>query len=209
MAIRNLQSEIQNPKLVVGLIGGIGSGKSLVAQLLAERGGVVIQGDALGHEALKQPDIRERVVARFGPGVIDAQGEIVRRRLAERVFTNDEELRALERLVFPYIRRRAEELIAEARANPKARFVVLDAAVMLEAGWNTACDRIVYVHAPRDVRLARLAKRGWSETQVADRERAQLPLAEKARRADAAIDNGGDVAQTATQVDRILREWNL
>jgi dephospho-CoA kinase len=193
---------------VVGLVGGIGSGKSFVADLFARHGGRVIDADKLGHEALRQPEIREKVVARFGPGVLGGDGEVVRRWLAEVVFADATALRDLEAVVFPYIGRRAAEEVARAKAEG-ARIIALDAAVMLEAGWNGVCDRLVYVHAPRAVRRGRLAARGWTDSQTAAREQAQLPLAEKAARADAAVDNGGDPERTARQVEALLRQWGL
>jgi dephospho-CoA kinase len=195
-------------KPVVGLIGGIGSGKSRVAALLAERGARVLSGDQAGHEALRQPEVRARVVERWGPGVLDARGEIDRRRLAEKVFRDPAELRALEALVWPWIARRLREQVEAARAEPAVRFVLLDAAVLLEAGWNDTCDWIVYVHAPRAVRLRRLAEqRGWSAKEVEVRERAQLSLTDKARRADFALDNSGPPEALARQVDDLLPKW--
>jgi dephospho-CoA kinase len=206
--------KIQNSKLVIGLIGGIGSGKSAVAGAFARRGARVIVADALGHEALRQPDIRSQLVARWGPGILGADGEVSRSAVAGIVFAKTpracDELRALEALVFPWIGRRAREEIAAAQDDPHARLVVLDAAVMLEAGWNKACDRIVYVDAPREVRLRRLAEgRGWSAKEVEERESAQLPLTEKATRADDAVDNSGSPEEAQRQVDDLLRRWGL
>lgn len=197
-------------KPVVGLIGGIGSGKSTVAEAFARRGAQVISGDRLGHEALRQPTIREQVVAHFGQGVLDEQGEIDRRRLGAMVFADPAWLRALEKLVFPYIERRFPEEVAAARQDPRIALIVFDAAVLLEAGWNKWCDRVVYVDAPPEVRLARLARqRGWSAKEVQARENSQLPLAEKKARADFVIDNAGPPEQRDAQVDRLLRVWDL
>ena len=199
---------------VVGLVGGIGSGKCTVAQAFARRGAKVIAGDALGHEALRQPDVRAQVVGRWGPQLLDGAGEVDRRKVAAIVFAKNpqapDELRALESFVFPWIERRAREEIAGARADGRSRLVVLDAAVMLEAGWNNVCDRLVYVHAPREVRLRRLAEgRGWSAKEVAEREGAQRSLTEKATRADDAVDNSGSPEQVQRQVDDLLHRWGL
>src|SRR5207253_9155202 len=101
-------------KPVLGLIGGIGSGKSRVADALARRGGRVIAGDLLGHEALRQPQVRDQVVGRWGRGVLNDQGEIDRRKVGAIVFADNAELRALEALTFPYIERRIAEEIARA-----------------------------------------------------------------------------------------------
>jgi dephospho-CoA kinase len=199
-----------SPKPVIGLIGGIGSGKSRVAALLAQRGGRVVSGDAAGHEALRQPGIRAQVVRRWGRDVLDEKGEVNRRRLAAIIFADPAERQALEAMVFPWIKQRLAEQIAAARADPLARFVVLDAAVMLEAGWNEVCDYIVYIHVPRAMRLERLVQqRGWSPKEVEARENAQISLSEKASRADAAVDNSGSLEETARQLDSLLQQWGI
>src|ERR1700736_3281553 len=105
-------------KPVIGLIGGIGSGKTRVAAEFVRQDAVVISGDQLGHEGLRQPDIRNRIVARWGPAVLDAQGQIDRRALGSRVFSRKEDLKALEQLVFPWIERRIGEEIATAQKKP-------------------------------------------------------------------------------------------
>ena len=197
-------------KPVIGLIGGMGSGKSRVAAELKRHGGCIVSGDQLGHEALLQSGIREQVVRLWGAEILAENGAIDRRRLAGKVFNHPAELRKLEGLVFPWIERRVREEIARAVADPQVRFVVMDAAVMLEAGWNNVCDWIVYVHAPRAVRLKRLAdQRGWDEKEVAARERAQMSLTEKASRADFVVDNSASTEQLAQQVADLLRRWNL
>ena len=190
---------------MVGLIGGIGSGKSQVAAAFARHGARVISGDQLGHEALRQPDTIARVVARFGPEVLDGRGNVDRRRLGALVFADPARRRALEDLVFPWIERRFAEEVAAARADPGVRVIVFDAAVLLEAGWNRWCDAVIYVHAPRDVRLDRLARqRGWTAKEVEARESAQLPLTEKVTRADYAVDNSGPPEELDRQVHSLL-----
>jgi dephospho-CoA kinase len=196
---------------VVGIVGGIGAGKSLVADAFARRGAVVIAGDALGHEALRDPELLRRVVGRFGTTILHDDGSISRRKLGQLVFADPAELRALEALVFPYIEARIREELDKARALPGVGPVpvALDAAVMLEAGWNNACDRLVYVDAPRDQRLARLARRGWTPADLDARERAQMPLAEKAARADAVIDNSGPPEAVDRQVEDLMAGWGF
>ena len=208
----NPQSAIRNPqsKPILGLIGGIGSGKSLVSAEFAKHGGLLISGDALGHEALRQPDLMARVVERWGQEIVGADGSINRRALGKKVFAAASERKELEGIVFPYIERRIREEIAAAQETPAVRFVVLDAAVMLEAGWNNVCDWLVYVDVPRDVRVQRLAEnRGWTEKELAAREAAQMPLTQKQQRADFTIDNGGAVEQTVRQVQQLLTKLRL
>lgn len=194
-------------KPVLGIIGGIGSGKSLVAKLLAERGGRVVAGDQLGHAVLREPAIRDQVGRRW-PQVLGLDGEVDRKQLGAVVFANAAERRALEALVHPEIERRIREEISAAQGDPGVAFVVLDAAILLEAGWDRNCDRILYVEVPREVRLERmLAQRGWSEREVEAREQAQLSAEVKRQRADAVLDNAGVPAATAAQMDRLLNAW--
>jgi dephospho-CoA kinase len=194
----------------IGLVGGIGAGKSRVGELCAERGAAVIAGDPLGHAALEEPTIRAAVVARWGTAVLNIHGAVDRKALAQRVFADPAERSALQALVFPYIEARFGERIARAENDPTVRFVVLDAAVMLEAGWNNGVDCVVYVHVPRSVRVARLlASRGWTPADLVARETAQWPLTLKVRRADVVWMNAGAVAETARQIDGWLLRWGI
>src|SRR5438105_11373980 len=114
-------------KPVIGLIGGIGSGKSRVSATLSRLGARVINADELGHQALRQPEIRQQIVQRWGSDLLDEQGEIVRRRLGAIVFDNPTERKALESLVHPWIGEAIRSEVARAQQDPAVRFVVLDA----------------------------------------------------------------------------------
>jgi dephospho-CoA kinase len=197
-------------KLVIGLIGGIGSGKSQVAAAFARHGARIIAGDQLGQAALRDSDLRARVASRWGEDILDEDGEIDRRRLAAIVFADPTQRKALEAITHPWIRQQIRSEIEEARGDPRVPFLVLDAAVMLEAGWNEVCDRLVYIEAPRALRLERVARqRGWNEKEVDVRERAQLPLTEKAIRADHVIDNSASLEHLNRQVNDLLHLWGL
>jgi dephospho-CoA kinase len=197
-------------KLVVGLIGGIGSGKSQVAAAFARRGARIIAGDQLGQAALRDPENRARVARRWGKDVLDDKGEIDRRRLAALVFAEPGELKALEAITHPWIRRRIQAEIEEARHDPAVPLIVLDAAIMLEAGWNEVCDRLVYIEAPRGLRLERVKRqRGWTEKEVTAREEAQLPLTEKVVRADHVLKNSASLEHLDRQVHDLLHLWGL
>lgn len=198
-------------KRVIGLVGGIGAGKSVVADAFNLLGGAVIAGDPLGHEALEEPTINARIKEIWGPrGVFDADGKLNRKLLGRIVFPSPVERTRLEYLVHPYIEERMREEIAKAQADPAVSFIVVDAAIMLEAGWNKVCDALVYVDAPRSLRLERVQKlRGWTEADLANREAVQMPPEKKKARADAVIDNSGSVAATQTQVQALCQQWNL
>lgn len=197
-------------KLVVGLLGGIGSGKSQVAAAFARHGARIIAGDQLGQAALRDPDIRARVVSRWGDSILDENGAIERRRLAAIVFADPDERKALEAIVHPWIRQQIRIQVEEARKDGRVPLIVLDAAVMLEAGWNEFCDRLVFIETPRVVRLARVARqRGWGQKEVEQREEAQLPLTEKAVRADHVLDNSASLEHLNRQVNDLLHLWGL
>ena len=201
---------LRSGKPVVGLVGGIGSGKSQVARAFARRGGALVDADPIGHAALEQPEILQQVRVAWGERILDTEGEVDRKKLGAIVFASPVERARLERLVHPWIGRRIREQVAQLQADPAVAFVVLDAAVMVEAGWNRVCDRLVYVHAPRAQRLARVAaQRGWNEQEFAQREHAQLALTAKATLADAAVDNTGSPEAIQEQVDRLVRAWSL
>lgn len=200
------------PKPVIGLVGAIGAGKSTAARCLARRGGAVIDADAIGHAVLELPAVKRGILERWGRRgpLLKPDGKLDRRSIAAVVFGDPAERAALEGMVFPAIREQAAAEIAAARNNPAVRFVVLDAAVMLEAGWDSVCDRLIYVDAPRDLRLSRVAARsGWAAADLDAREAAQMPAAEKMRRADAVVVNDGPPEALQEAVDELLGRWGL
>lgn len=195
---------------VIGLLGGIGSGKSAVAQMLREAGAVVLSGDALGHDALRQPELKARIVERFGDGILDEAGDVQRRKLGAIVFASAQERTALEAIVHPWIKRRLREELAAVRSDPRVKLVVVDAAIMIEAGWDDVCDELIFVDVPRPLRLERIARqRGWSEKEVEAREQAQLPVTEKALRSQHVLNNAGSLEELRSQVTALLGRWGI
>jgi dephospho-CoA kinase len=181
-----------------------------VAAALAARGARVLSADDLAHQALRQPAVRDAVAARWGAGVLDEHGQVIRRRLAEIVFASPAERHALEALVHPWITRRLQEEVEAARSDPTIPLVVVDAAIMLETGWAGLCDRLVYVDAPRELRLARVGEqRRWTAQEAEAREAAQLPLTEKRLRADHVLDNSASLAHLNRQIDELMHLWGL
>jgi dephospho-CoA kinase len=194
---------------VIGLLGGVACGKSLVASLLGDEGAKVIEADALGHQVLRRSDVKQALAERWGDAVLDQDGEIDRAAVAKVVFEptprGRDELAFLERLTHSKIGDLLRERIEQTARRSSVPAIVLDAAVMLKAGWHALCDTIIFVDAPRDVRLQRAAARGWSEEDFAAREAAQESLDEKRRRADVIIDNSGSIESTRAQVERFWR----
>jgi dephospho-CoA kinase len=196
---------------IVAIVGGIGSGKSFLARLLQARHPEavrVIDGDTIGHEVLNEETVREKIRTEFGLSVFEPDGRINRRAVAQRVFGSGEDetaaRRRLEAIVHPRIAEHAEQQIAEARATPAVRLVLLDAALVLEAGWRTWCDAVIFVDSPFSQRSARVQTRGWSEAELRSRESSQLSLDVKRMEADYVIDNSNGPQFALDQLERIV-----
>lgn len=189
---------------VVGLVGGIGSGKSTAAGMLGELGALVIDADRVGHEVYRRgtPGF-EAVVAEFGRGVVGEDGEIDRRRLGPIVFASPDRLAALNRIVHPLIRAEIARRIDGARREGRHRAVVVEAAILLEAGWRDLVDEVWVVSAGSGDVVDRLSRqRGLDPTDTAARVARQMPDAERRRLADRVIENRGTLDDLRTEVGR-------
>ncbi len=188
--------------IVVGLTGGIASGKSTVARELARRGARVIDADKLGHRAYEPGTQAHRdVIAAFGPEVRAADGTIDRAALGARVFGRPDQLKRLTDIVWPEIRRLAKAEIGALRAADPHAVVVLEAAVLFEAGWEPLVDEIWVVVVERATAVERaVARGGLTAAQVEARIDAQLSNDERRRRAHVVLDNSGDEAALVRQL---------
>ncbi|MBX7104295.1 MAG: dephospho-CoA kinase [Gemmataceae bacterium] len=195
-------------KPVIGLVGGIGAGKSAAADALARHGGRVIAADPVGHAALLDPEIRRRVAGRW-PASVGADGQIDRKLLGRAVFADPDQRKELEAIVFPWIHEELQSQIAAARKDSAVRYVILDAAVILESGWTDICDRMIFVDTPRALRLARVANRGWSAAELDRREQAQWSLDRKRAVCDAVLPNAGTLDYLQQAADELLNRWGL
>jgi dephospho-CoA kinase len=189
---------------IIGLAGGIGSGKSTVADILQELGAVTIDLDKVGHLVLRQPDVRGRLVDEFGKDILDAQGNIDRKILGDIVFNDMQALGELNSIVHPaidaYVSGKAEEY-----SRQGVEVLVLEAAAMLEAKRDWQVDEIWVTTAPEGKVIERL-KGGpdISEETIRARIRSQMSSEERARRADVVIDNNGSLDELR---DRVKLEW--
>lgn len=196
------------PTPVIGVVGGIGSGKSQAATVFAGLGALVLDADKIGHTLLDQNPCRDIVIEVFGEGVLapyTAEGErrpIDRRALGALVFADPLLLGRLEDILHPLMRLTFERVISREVRQRRFKAVVLDAAILYEAEWNDLCDTVVFVDARPEVRLARLeATRGWTAETLASRENAQGALAEKRIEATQILANNDTIEtlQTAAQ----------
>lgn len=198
--------------IVIGLVGGVASGKSLAADHLRRLGAVVLDGDRAGHEVLREPEVVAALRSQFGESVIQNDGTVDRGAVAALVFATTpagrRNLQILEHITHPRIGRRLEQEM-DALRRQHAAVVVLDAALMFKAGWHRLCDRLVFIDCPREMRLQRALQRGWSEAQFAAREAAQTPVDEKRRHCDVVWDNSGSSQALQRQVEAFWESLNV
>lgn len=185
--------------LCIGLFGGIGAGKSAVAALLGEHGAGVVDADTLTHRCLREPAVRDALVARFGADILDGAGQIDRPRLAEKAFADDESTSDLNAIVHPAVAARIEAEL-ERLAAADVRIAVLDGALLTEAGWGDRCDWRLFVDAPEAVREARVQGRGWPPGERELRERRQVSVEAKQAAADAVVHNDDSLDRTREEV---------
>ncbi|MGD9721580.1 MAG: dephospho-CoA kinase [Pirellulales bacterium] len=197
---------------IVGLVGGIASGKSMIADQFRRAGAAVISADQLAHEVLRYDEVKRAARERWGDGIFGPDGEVDRSALAKIVFApppdGPRELTYLEQLIHPDVGRLVQRRLAELQAGGPAALqtgspvtaVVLDVPLLVESGWHEFCDRIVYVDAPLPERLSRALARGWSQQDFERREAAQHSLAQKRAAADLVIDNSGSIESAQSQV---------
>jgi dephospho-CoA kinase len=186
--------------LLMGLTGGLGSGKSTVARMLQERGAVILDADAFARAAVVAgSDGLRRVVERFGADVVGPDGDLDRPKLASIVFADPVELADLEAIVHPEVRRLIADGIQENLDTD--RVVVLVNPLLIEMGTHRDCDVVVVVSVSPETQVRRSVARGMAEEDVRARIAAQLPLDERSRAADVLLDNEGTIGELEREVD--------
>ena len=190
---------------IVGIVGGIASGKSSAAKMFKEHGAVLLSGDEIGHQILGEPEIVKAAEERWGRSVIDQNGKIDRHRLAAIVFSEKEsreELTFLEKLTHPHIKTRLLAEIDRLRTAGTS-VVILDAALLLETGWYSMCEKIVFIDASEENRGKYAARRNWTKQELIRRESRQLSLKKKRAAADFQICNNGSIESMREEISRV------
>ena len=189
---------------VIGLTGGIGSGKSTVAQFLAELGAVIIDADKTGHETLKSDTkVWQEVVAAFGRQILAPDGDISRKKLGEIVFGNPESLARLNQIMHPRLGERVKAQLERCREKG-VKVVVVEAPLLLEVGWASLVDEVWVTVVSETTVLGRLRDRtGLSESESLARIRSQLPVAEQVRQADVVIENDCSLDELKARVKEL------
>ena len=191
-------------KPIIGILGGIGSGKSTVAAEFSKLGCKVIDADKIAHELLNEPAVKEKVVGLFGRIILDPAGKIDREKLAEVVFADADKLSLINEIIHPLVLQRAQELIKQYDCQNHVKAIVLDMSLLVEVGWDKRCDKLIFVDCEQKLRLDRAKKLGFDKNQVKIRENFQISLDNKANLADNTIENNSDFSVLAKQVVNIF-----
>ena len=147
-------------KPVIGILGGLCSGKTTVAAEFAKLGCAIIDADKIAHELLEEPSIKDKVVDFFGEGILDPEGTVDRKKLSEVVFANGHKLAELNKLLHPGVLERVEQLIKQYNAKNRVKAIVLDMPLLVEVGWAKRCDKLVFVDCKPQLRAKRAKKMG-------------------------------------------------
>ncbi len=191
-------------KPIIGIAGGIGSGKSFIARLFGELGCSVIDSDAAVREVYTQPAVLQTLQS-WWPGVVDQVGKLDRKAVASRVFNNPDERKRLESLVHPLVdQARLCQMNRDLSQTPNLKAFIWDTPLLFEAGLHRQCDTVVFVDAPLETRLSRVAGRGWDQAELSRRENLQWPLDKKRSLCNDVIVNFGNEADARGQVGQVL-----
>ncbi|MCY7694978.1 dephospho-CoA kinase [Bacillus sp. FSL W7-1034] len=194
--------------LVIGLTGGIASGKSTVSQMIKEKGIRVVDADVIAKEAVSKGSAAlHQIVQTFGEEVLLPNGELNRQQLGAIIFSDEEKRKKLNAIVHPEVRKEMLEQRDEGVSNNET-FVVLDIPLLFESKLEGLVDRIIVVYTTPELQLSRLMNRNdLSEEEALNRIHSQQPLEEKCQKADCVIENTKDLAFIRKQLENILNEW--
>ncbi len=199
--------------VALGIVGGIGSGKSMVARMLGELGAEVINADEIAARLLKEPRLKEKLVGEFGPAILDEDGNVSRKALADIAFESKVNLETLNAVMHPRISAEIKKQLQaieeelrerekEGEENPR-HVVALDAPLLLESNLSSLCNYLLFVDAPQKVRLKRVKRRGWDKDELERREGFQMPLEKKRSLCDFVVDNSGDTERTGEEAKQV------
>lgn len=196
---------MSHSKPVVGLAGGIGSGKSEVGRVLASLGAAIISSDHLNRQELENADVKATLVQWWGPRVLGPDGCVDRSAVSEIVFNDATQKSRLESLTHPRIAQRRQRLMEQYLRDPGVPLIVIDSPLLFETQLDRLCDQIIFVESDRVLRLERVRRsRGWTADELDRREKMQRPLEFKRARADHICINNSDMGALRRQVEAIF-----
>ncbi|MCK4914098.1 MAG: dephospho-CoA kinase [Planctomycetes bacterium] len=192
-------------KPVIGILGGIGSGKSTVANEFAKLGAKVIDADKIAHKILDEKNTKEKIVSVFGKEILDSSGQIDRKKLAKAAFASGEKIAKLDNIIHPPVLTKIEQLIEKYQKQPKITAIVLDVPLLMEIGWHKRCDKLVFVDCKQALRLNRIkTSRKLDKKQFEIREKFQISLDNKAAIADNTVDNNAGLSALVRQITDVF-----
>jgi dephospho-CoA kinase len=191
--------------IILGVTGGIATGKSTIAGMLGELGAKVIDVDKLSHHFLRRETSSwQKVVDEFGDEILSKNLVINRKRLGKIIFANEDKRRRLEKIIHPLVIEAVKEKVSQAIAQKQA-VIVIDAPLLIESGMASLVDKLIVVNAPNHIQRKRLSRRGLNKEEIDERVNSQLSLAVKVKLADCIVENNGSLTWARKQVRRI---WN-
>lgn len=193
-------------KPIIGILGGICSGKSTVAREFAKLGCKVIDADKIAHELLDRKAIKEKITKLFGKGILDSEGNIEHKKLAGVVFKDSGKLALLNEIIHPLVLKRVEELIDKYNGQNQVKAIVLDMPLLAEIGWTERCDKLIFVNCRQKIRAERTKKLDFDKNQLKIRENFQISLDKKRGLADNTVENNSDFSAMVRQVADIFSE---
>ena len=194
-------------KPIIGISGGIGSGKSFVARLFGEFGGLVLSADDQVRQAYADPSVQETLRQWWGDSIINASGEVQRKAIAAIIFNDPVQRQRLESLLHPMVARLRQSAMEAAAHDPRMVAYIWDIPLLFEVGLDSQCDALVFVEAPLEHRLKRVkADRRWDEAELVRREKLQLGLDNKRQMSKYSVQNTADVGFARQQVDAVLKK---
>lgn len=199
----------ENKKPIIGILGGIGSGKSAVAAEFVKLGCKSINADAIAHELLKDPQVKAKITDSFGDDILGSDSEIDRHKLACLAFSNAAMLDKLNGIVHPEVLKRCESLILEYNGQRDIKAIVLDMPLLVEVGWAEKCDKLVFVSSDLQNRLERLKRKGVvDENKLKIRENFQISLDIKINISDIVVDNNSSLSELSQLVAKIFSDMS-
>ncbi|MFH1614113.1 MAG: dephospho-CoA kinase [Planctomycetota bacterium] len=195
----------QKNKPLIGIVGGICSGKSIVAAEFAKLGCAIIDADRIVRDLYLTDAVRQQLLSIFGRDVLDQAGQIDHRKLSKRIFKNSKNVQKINSIVHPLVLSRAEALIETYNIQDNIVAIVLDIPLLLEVGWQNRCDKIVFVSCDEEKRLERSGKKGQiTPESLKIRENFQISLDKKTKIAHYIVDNNSDLSTLAGQVSNVF-----
>ena len=194
--------------MILGILGGIGSGKSTVTDMFAALGANTLDADAIAHELIEKEETKSILRKWWGDEIITAEGKVDRTKIAEKVFSDAAELVRLNNLIHPEVRKRIEENIGKFMGGngKEKKLLVLDVPLLASSTLRDFCDEIIFVSSDESLRQSRIHLRGWSNQDLKKRESCQVPENEKKELAGFIINNSGSLDETRQQVEALYQD---